>query len=145
MPLDIILLIIRITIALILYGFLGVVFIYILRDIKITSQRVDESQRLSGRLVVIEQEGVTTETGQAYPLKRLTTLGRGPTNSVVLQDDFTSVFHAQIVYRSGQWWIEDRQSHNGTSLNDVPIDEAVVLSSGDIISIGCTKLLVDLE
>jgi pSer/pThr/pTyr-binding forkhead associated (FHA) protein len=62
-----------------------------------------------------------------------------------LQDNFASVFHAQIVYRSGQWWIEDRRSHNGTSLNDVPIDEAVVLSSGDIIRIGCTKLLVDLE
>jgi hypothetical protein len=145
MPLDIILLIIRVTIALVLYAFLGVVLIYILRDIRIISQRIDENQRVSGRLVVVEHEGVATESGQVYPLKRLTTLGRGPTNSIVLQDNFASVFHAQIVYRSGQWWVEDRQSHNGTSLNDVPIDEAVVLSSGDVISIGCTKLLVDLE
>ena len=145
MPLDITLLIIRIIIAIILYAFLGVMLIFVLRDIKTTSQHIDESQRVSGRLVVIEYDGAATEAGQTYPMKRLATLGRGPTNSIVLEDSFASVFHAQIVYRSGQWWIEDRQSHNGTLLNDIPITEAVVLSSGDIIGIGRTKLLVELD
>lgn len=145
MPLDITLLIIRIIIAITLYAFLGVMLIFVLRDIKTTSQHIDESQRVSGRLVVIECDGAATEAGQTYPMKRLTTLGRGPTNSIVLEDSFASIFHAQVVYRSGQWWIEDRQSHNGTLLNDIPITEAVVLSSGDIIGIGRTKLLVELD
>lgn len=145
MPLDIILLIGRITVALILYAFLATVLIYVLRDIKITSQHIDESQRVSGRLTVIEHHDATAETGQAYPLRRLTTLGRGPTNAIVLQDNFASVYHAQIIYRSGQWWIEDQHSHNGTSLNDIPLTEAVVLSSGDIISIGHTKLLIEFD
>jgi pSer/pThr/pTyr-binding forkhead associated (FHA) protein len=145
MPLDIILLIVRIAVALILYAFLGAVLVYVLRDIKTTSQHIDESQRVSGRLIVIEYKDTAIETGQTYPLRRLTTLGRGPTNTVVLQDSFASVQHAHIVYRSGQWWIEDQHSHNGTSLNDIPLTEAVVLSSGDIISIGQTKLLVELD
>ncbi len=145
MPLDIILLIVRIAVALILYAFLGTLLIYVLRDIKTTSQYVDESQRVPGRLIVIQYEDSMTETGQSYPLRRLTTLGRGPTNTVVLQDSFASVSHAQIVFHSGQWWIEDQHSHNGTALNDVPLTEAVVLSSGDVISIGQTKLLVELD
>lgn len=145
MPLDIILLIIRIAVALILYVFLGTVLIYVLRDIKTTSQHIDESQRVSGKLIVIEHTDIAAEIGQTYPLRRLTTLGRGPTNTIVLQDSFASVYHAQIVYRSGQWWIEDQHSHNGTSLNDIPLTEAVVLSSGDIVSIGRTKLLVELD
>lgn len=145
MSLDLILLIVRIAVALILYAFLGTVLIYVLRDIKTTSQRIDEIQRVSGRLIVIEHQDAAAETGQIYPLRRLTTLGRGPTNTIVLQDSFASVFHAQIIYRSGQWWIEDQHSHNGTSLNDIPLTEAVVLSSGDILSIGHTKLLVELD
>ncbi len=145
MPLDIMLLIIRITVALILYVFLGAMLIYVLRDIKTTSQHIDESHRVSGRLIVIECEGNTLESEQTYPLRRSTTLGRGPTNNIVLQDSFASVYHAQIIYRSGQWWIEDQHSHNGTSLNDIPLTEAVVLSSGDTISIGHTKLMIELD
>lgn len=145
MPLDIILLIIRIVVALLLYAFLGLVLIYVLRDIRTTSQHIEESQRVSGKLVVIEDENDMPETGQTYPLRRVTTLGRGPTNSIVLQDSFASVYHAQITYRSGQWWLEDQHSHNGTSLNDIPLAEGVVLSSGDVISIGRMKLLVDLD
>jgi hypothetical protein len=145
MPLDIILLIIRITVAVILYAFLGTVLIYVLRDIKTTSQHIDESQRVSGKLIVIGYKDTATETGQTYPLRRLTTLGRGPTNTIVLEDSFASVYHAQITHRSGQWWIEDQHSHNGTLLNDIPLAEAVVLSSGDIISIGHTKLLVEFD
>lgn len=145
MPLDLIVLIVRITIAVILYTFLGVVLIFVLKDIKTTAQHVEENERVSGRLTVIEHEGTGIETGQTYLLKRSTTLGRGPTNSIVLDDSFASVQHAQIIYRSGQWWIEDRQSHNGTLLNDIPLAEAVVLSSRDIIGIGRTKLLVELD
>ncbi len=145
MPLDIILLIIRIVVALILYAFLGTVLVYVLRDIRTTSQRMDESRRVSGRLIVTEHKDIALDSGQVYQLRRLTTLGRGPTNTIVLQDSFASIYHAQIVYRSGQWWIEDQHSHNGTSLNDIPLTEAVVLSSGDVITIGHTKLLVEFD
>jgi hypothetical protein len=145
MPLDVVLLVIRIAIALILYAFLGIVLISVLRDIRAMGRHLDERQAAPGRLVVIEYEDMATEAGQVYPLKRLTTLGRGPTNTIVLQDSFASVSHAQIAYRSGQWWIEDQQSHNGTLLNDMPITEAVVLSSGDIIGIGQTKLQVEID
>lgn len=145
MSLDIVLLILRVTIALTLYSFLAVMLVFVLRDLKAAGRHLDESQHPSGKLVVIESKDAPLETGQIYPLKRLTTLGRGPTNTLVLPDSFASMFHAQITHRGGQWWLQDQQSHNGTLLNDVLLSEAVVLSSGDIIAIGRTKLLVELD
>ena len=119
--------------------------VFMLRDLKIASHQLDESKRLPGKLVVVASEDGSVEIGQVYPLKRLTTLGRGATNTFVLPDSFVSTFHAQIIHRGGQWWLQDQQSHNGTLLNDILLTEAVVLSSGDIIGIGRIKLLVELD
>jgi len=145
MSLDIVLFVVRIGVAVTLYAFLAAMLIFVLRDVKVASHRLDESKSPPGKLIVVESEDVSIETGQAYPLKRLTTLGRGPTNTLVLPDSFVSTFHAQIVHRSGQWWLQDQQSHNGTLLNDILLTEAVVLSSGDIIGIGRIRLLVELD
>lgn len=145
MSLDITLFVMRIAVALILYAFLGTLLFMIWRDIKTIDCRFDENQRLSGRLTVLDSENMPLETGQTFSLRRLTTLGRGPTNTLVFPDSFVSTFHALIVYRGGQWWLQDQQSRNGTLLNDMPLNEAVVLSSGDIIGIGRTKLRVELD
>lgn len=145
MPLDVVLLVVRIAIALALYAFLGMLFIFLWRDLRATSQQLAESRRSLGCLTVIECEGVPLDVGQKYPLWRLTTLGRGPTSTVVLPDSFASVEHARIVLRGSQWWLEDQQSRNGTRLNDIPVKEAVVLSSGDVIGVGRTKLLIEFE
>jgi pSer/pThr/pTyr-binding forkhead associated (FHA) protein len=144
MSLDIVLLILRILVALVLYAFLGMAFFFILKDIKIASYNAGEDRYPPARLIVIENEDAPHQAGETYALKRLTTIGRGPTNTIILPDSFASTFHAQITYRGGQWWLQDQQSHNGTLLNDVLLDDVAVLSSGDIIGIGRMKLLVEL-
>ena len=82
--------------------------------------------------------------GASFPLLPLTTLGRGPTNTVVLNDSFCSQEHALVAQRAGQWWLEDRNSSNGTRLNGEPVSEPVVVSSGDVIGIGRIDLKVEL-
>ncbi len=45
------------------------------------------------------------------------TVGRGPRNEVVFDDDSVSDVHARLEYRDGQWWITDLGSTNGTRVN----------------------------
>jgi pSer/pThr/pTyr-binding forkhead associated (FHA) protein len=50
-----------------------------------------------------------------------------------------------LTLRSGQWWLEDRGSSNGTRLNGYRVEEPIVLSAGDIIGIGQLELKLELE
>ncbi len=145
MSLDISLFLIRIAIAIALYAFLIALFIFLWRDVQAANQEQRTQQRAPGRLVVVKSEGAPLEVGQIFPLLPITTLGRGPTNTVVLPDSFASVNHAYVVCRRDQWWLEDQHSRNGTTLNDVLVRGAVVLSSGDVIGIGRIKLRFELD
>lgn len=140
MTLDVALLVLRIAIAIALYAFLAVLLLFIWQDVRAISRQVGEGQRVTARLVVVECGDLPLGVGHEYPLQPVTTLGRGPTNSIVLPEPFASTDHALIVLRRGQWWLEDRQSRNGTLLNGVPISEPVVLTSGDVIGIGRISL-----
>lgn len=145
MPLDVILLILRIAIALALYVFLSALFVYLWRDVYTTGQQAKQSQQPLGRLTIVECEDVPLEIGQEYPLRPYTTLGRSPTNTIALPDSFASTEHAHLLLREGQWWLYDQESRNGTTVNDVPITDAVVLSSGDVIGIGRVKFRLEVN
>jgi pSer/pThr/pTyr-binding forkhead associated (FHA) protein len=84
-------------------------------------------------------------TGETYPLLPLTSLGRSPTNTIRINDTFASGDHALLAMRSGQWWLEDRRSRNGTMLNDLRVTQPVVVTDGDVIGIGNIKFRVELE
>lgn len=140
MSLDVALLILRIAIVIALYAFLAMLFVFIWRDIRAVSEQIGTGQRVAAKLVVVECDDLPLEVGREYSLQPVTTLGRGLTNSIVLPEAFASTEHALIILRRGQWWLEDRQSRNGTLLNGVPITEPVVLTSGDVISIGRISL-----
>jgi hypothetical protein len=145
MSLDILLLLLRITIALALYAFLGMLFVFLWRDVRAVGQQVTSDQTPLGHLLIIScEDDLPLEVGQEYPLRPYTTIGRGPTNTVVLPDTYASMEHAQIILRGGQWWLDDRQSRNGTTLNDLPVTEPVVLSADDIIGIGRVKMKITL-
>ena len=50
------------------------------------------------------------------PGKRVT-LGRAPSNDVVLHDERASRVHAEILFAPGGWVVRDLQSRNGTTVN----------------------------
>ena len=67
------------------------------------------------------------------------TLGRSSSNEIVINDPNTSRRHAQIARRSGEWWIVDLGSTNGTLVNEALIKERRLLP-GDRIKMGATEL-----
>jgi len=144
MSLDVLLLILRIAIAIALYVFLGTLFAMLWRDTASAGQPARSSPIPEGRLEVVEAGETPLELGKLYHLKRLTTLGRAPTSTIILPDGFASLDHARIVLRGDRWWLEDRDSRNGTLVNHIPVKEPIVLSTGDVITVGSVTLRVDL-
>jgi hypothetical protein len=164
------LLVLRGVTAIVLLGFLGAVMAVLWRDYHMTARVVSGTQRHYGRLVVIaagtgigsaDPDAADAETtrfegggslleaaelvGTSFPLLPLTSLGRGPTNTIVLHDTFCSQEHALVTHRDGQWWLEDRLSSNGTLLNGESVTDPVVVSAGDVIGIGRVQLRVELD
>lgn len=128
-----------------LLAFIAAVVYYLRRDFALLSNQSSAPRPNIGRLVVVASEGEKPQIGERVPLSAATTLGRAETNSLQIDDRYASNQHARVVQRMGQWWLEDQKSSNGTQLNGVPIDEPVVLSSGDVISIGAVQLRLELE
>lgn len=146
MTIDFILLLLRVISSFLLMALLCTVFVVIWREYRSMSVQVESRRRSYGQLVVLrEMDGRLMLTGENYPLLPLTSLGRSPTNTIPINDTFASGEHALVAMRNGQWWIEDRKSRNGTLLNDLPVTEAMVITHGDIISIGNIKFRLELE
>jgi hypothetical protein len=83
--------------------------------------------------------------GQAMPqMLRLEepviTIGRDPSNDLVLQDSLVSRRHAQIRRTDGGAMIADLNSANGTLLNRMLVTRPSSLRSGDVIRLGNTEV-----
>jgi hypothetical protein len=65
-----------------------------------------------------------------------TTIGRQPTCGVVIADSSVSRVHAEIGRRDGGWWLSDKGSTNGTTVNGKPVIDPVELHHGDTIVFG---------
>jgi len=72
----------------------------------------------------------------------LVTVGRALDNLIALEDDSNvSRYHAEIESRSGDFWVADLQSRNGTTVNDQAIDLERQLEDGDFICIGGSSMI----
>lgn len=141
MSFEVALLVLRVIAVVILYAFLGIAFYLLWRDLARGSAPPADT---ADRLRLLAQE-TPAENGQeiAYPLRPVTTLGRSPHNTIVLQDEFASTTHAQLIRQKGVWWLEDLGSRNGTYLNDMPISRPTPLAPGDVIKIGQVRLQLE--
>ncbi len=134
------LLALRLALALLLYAFLGVTLYTLWRDL-----RKEEPLPLALTTPAALRMETGTLTGQCTPLRPVTALGRAEDNTLVLQDPFASAHHTLVLWRDGQWWIEDLGSHNGTYLNGARLVVAQPLTTGDLIRIGETVLRFTIE
>jgi hypothetical protein len=143
---EVILFVLRLLSGLLLLAILIALFVVIWRDYRTSIKDAELDRRVYGRLAVLRNiDGVDVVTGESYPLLPLTSLGRSPTNTIRINDSFASSEHALVALRNGQWWLEDRQSRNGTLLNDMRVNQPVVITDGDIIGIGNIKFRLELE
>lgn len=140
------LLLLRLLAALLLLAFLGVISWLIYRDIRATRDLLAARGRAYGVLRIVEEGGGNGRPSDGvYPLRPVTSIGRASANTVVLDDDYVSNEHAMLMLRGRQWWLEDLNSRNGTLLNDVRLDTPTIITPGDVITIGNTRLRMELS
>lgn len=70
------------------------------------------------------------------------TLGRDKSNSIVVDDEGVSIFHAEIRNEDGKLWLVDCGSINGTFLNDHRLSEKAELKAGDVVRLHTVNLQV---
>ena len=69
------------------------------------------------------------------------TIGRAPTNQIVVKDERCSRNHVEVFLSSGQWTLRDLESRNGTMVGHQMVRGDWPLNPGDIIRIGHTQLV----
>jgi hypothetical protein len=73
---------------------------------------------------------------------RPVTIGRAPDNDIHIDNLSVSNYHARVYVEAGSLVVEDLNSLNGSFLNDIRVERAM-LKDGDAISIGKHEILVD--
>ena len=136
----------RLIAGLSLAGFLLTLFFLIWRSMKGTEQQLRTARSTYGYLVRNrpDSDGIAIES-ERFALQAITTVGRSASNTIVVADDFASIEHARIVLENGDWWLEDRNSRNGTRLNEAKIEQRTILKDGDRIGIGEDSFRLQLE
>jgi pSer/pThr/pTyr-binding forkhead associated (FHA) protein len=141
---DILLLVLRVLLAILLYAFLTAMLVMMWRDLRrATGSR--EIPRRGGQLIVLQTTDEAIKVGTAFSLQPVTSIGRSPSNTIIIADTFASSQHALISWKESQWWLEDQDSRNGTLINETRITDPTVVSAGDVIGIGQTMLKLELE
>jgi hypothetical protein len=146
---DLFLLLLRLLLAAVLYLFLGTVLYLLWRNLRRPEEMESVTPRRYGQLVVVdapanEEIEETLQVGTVFPLQPVTSLGRSVVNTIVVSDVYASSEHALLIFRGGQWWIEDRGSRNGTTLNTAVINGPTVVSAGDVVGIGRVQFKIEL-
>jgi Nif-specific regulatory protein len=71
---------------------------------------------------------------------RIITIGRAPTNQIVLREEQASRQHAELFVTDGRWMIRDLESRNGTSVGTERVRGDRPLKPGDVIWIAKTQM-----
>jgi pSer/pThr/pTyr-binding forkhead associated (FHA) protein len=90
--------------------------------------------------VVVTADG---SAGKRYALAGEMTIGRENVD-ILLEDEQASRRHARVIVSAGGVELADIGSANGTFVNDKRLEGTVVLQAGDVVTVGTTKLRVDI-
>jgi len=132
----------RLTTALALFGFLGWALFFLFREVNRQGLSL-ANRRIPGISLSVRHEAGTSSL--KYFSQAEIILGRDPGCDIPLSDDTISTRHAQLTYHHNQWWLEDLASTNGTILNGTQVNMPTVITSGDEIKCGATRLTVSLS
>jgi pSer/pThr/pTyr-binding forkhead associated (FHA) protein len=139
----------RVAAVLLLYAFLGAALFVIWWEGRAAAGQVERARsaaaRPLGRLVVVQGGATDLSPGQAFALNVMTGLGRGPSNTVIVEDPFASTEHALLYRRDERWWLEDLNSRNGTLLNGERLRAPAIVATGDEVGIGGVRMRIELE
>ena len=134
-----VLLILRITLVVILYLVILQVVGVARRDMRkaaLSPAATTRTKPVVGHLIVVDSGSTELKPGQRLDIEPITTLGRSPTNTIVLESTFVSTEHTRILYKDKSLWVEDMNSRNGTLVDQKPVTQAVAVSPGSILQVG---------
>lgn len=137
-----ILLVLRLSLTIVLYLFLGFVMYSLWIDIKRRTQKSDTESENPIELIL--EDGETRKFSHHFDGK-VVTVGRDPINDLHLEDSTISAQHARLSYHHEQWWVEDLGSTNGTYLNQVQVTEPVVVTDGDQLRCGKVVMMISMS
>jgi len=140
---GLIVLALRLLLALALYGFLGWALYTLWQDTQREAKRV-ATRRIPGINLTVRSGSEKTSSSRHF-LQPEIVLGRDPICDIYISDETVSARHARLTFHHGQWWVEDLNSTNGTRLNQEPVSQPTVLTTGDEIGLGATQLIVSLS
>jgi pSer/pThr/pTyr-binding forkhead associated (FHA) protein len=101
-------------------------------------QRPAKPGRGTPRFLVVTEGGLS---GMSIDLTdQQITMGRANDATLVLNDDYSSSYHARIFPQDGQWFVEDLGSTNGTYLDRQKVARPTPVPVGVPIRIGKTVL-----
>lgn len=89
--------------------------------------------------LVIREGSKWTDVFRLMPGHAIT-IGRAPTNQIVIKDERCSRCHAEVFLSQQQWTLRDLDSRNGTMVGSLPVRGDYALSPGDIVRIGHSQL-----
>ncbi len=89
-----------------------------------------------GHLIVIDSGSTKLTPGQRLEIEPITTLGRAPTNTIVLESTYVSTEHTRIIFRDRSLWVEDLGSRNGTLVDGKPVTQPVAVGVGSVLQVG---------
>jgi pSer/pThr/pTyr-binding forkhead associated (FHA) protein len=137
-----IVLVLRLMVAITLYGFLGLALWTMWLEIRRDAERAVRQKipQIRLQLSAPGKPPVVRAFSQPEIL-----LGRDPLADVPLSDEAVSARHALLSHHHGQWWLEDLGSTNGTRLNRESLSGPTVLATDDEISCGQARLSVSLQ
>lgn len=84
------------------------------------------------------------QQGMSVPVADTINLGRAADSTFILEDDYASSRHAQLVRQDPtSWLLTDLNSTNGTYVNGRRVEQPVLVSTGDVIRIGRTLMRLE--
>ncbi|HZZ27104.1 MAG TPA: sigma 54-interacting transcriptional regulator [Pirellulales bacterium] len=89
--------------------------------------------------LVIREGSKWTDVFRLMPGQSVT-IGRAPTNQIVVKDERCSRTHAEIFYSQERWVLRDLESRNGTLIGSERVRGDYLLQPGEIIRIGHSQM-----
>ncbi|MEZ6092808.1 MAG: sigma 54-interacting transcriptional regulator [Pirellulaceae bacterium] len=101
----------------------------------------NESKRTANVAYLVIRDGAKWSDVFRLIPGRTVTIGRAPTNQIVVREEQASRQHAEIFQNEGKWVVRDLNSRNGTAVGSDRLVGDRILKPGDVIWISKTQLV----